>query len=67
MNKNTGQKISLKAARANVDLNRAQAAEKIGVSVNTLRNWELGVNMPNVKYIPNIEKTYGMSWKDIFL
>lgn len=39
-------KITLKAARVNAKLSQAQAAEKLGVSEVTIRNWEKGVTFP---------------------
>ena len=39
--------ISLKAARMNVPLPQKQAANQIGVTVDTLGNWERGKSFPN--------------------
>ncbi|MBQ9662237.1 MAG: helix-turn-helix transcriptional regulator [Oscillospiraceae bacterium] len=58
-------KITLKAARANADMSRSEAAKKIGVSVDTLFNWENGKTFPNVPQIEKIQEVYGVEYKDI--
>lgn len=35
-------KISMAAARKNAGLTQSEAAEKLGIAVKTLQNWELG-------------------------
>lgn len=39
--------ISAEAARVNANLYQAEAAEKIGISVSTLQNYESGKTIPN--------------------
>ena len=58
-------KITLKAARVNANMSRPEAAKKIGVSVDTLFNWENGKTFPNVPQIVKIEQAYGVSYSDI--
>ena len=58
-------KMTLKAARANAEMSRAEAAKKLGVSVDTLFNWENGRTFPNVPQIQKIEETYGVEYRDI--
>ena len=58
-------KMTLKAARANADMNRAEAAKKLGVSVDTLFNWENGRTFPNVPQIKKIEEVYGVEYRDL--
>lgn len=53
-------KITLKAARVNRGLSQKKAAEKIGVAESTLYKWEAGKNKPNAKYLPKIEKVFGI-------
>ena len=36
--------ITLKAARTNASLTQKEAAERIGVTVDTIGNWERGVS-----------------------
>ena len=57
--------ITLKAARVNVNMTRAEAAKKLGVSVDTLINWETGRTFPNVPQIKKIEDAYGVEYRDI--
>lgn len=57
--------ISLKAARINKNLKQTEAAPRLGVSVETLRNWEAGKTFPSVPQIKKIENLYGISYADI--
>ena len=57
--------ITLKAARVNANMTRQEAAEKLGVSVDTLFNWENGNSFPRVPQIVKIEQTYNVSYSDI--
>ena len=57
--------MTLKAARVNKGLTQAQAADKLGVSIDTIRKYEAGVTFPNVKTIKMIEKLYGIGYNDI--
>lgn len=57
--------ISLRAARINANMSRAEAAEKLGVSVDTLHNWENGKTFPNVPQIVKIEQAYNVCYSDI--
>lgn len=57
--------ITLKAARVNKDMTQKEAAKKIGVSEETLSLWERFKAYPNLKYIPMIEKVYGVSYNDL--
>lgn len=58
-------KMTLKALRVNKGLSRSKASELIGVSPDTLANYERGKSFPDVPIIKNIEKTYGVEYKDI--
>ena len=57
--------ITLKAARVNSNLTQPEAAEILGVSTDTLRNWEKGKTFPNVQQIKCIEEAYGVSYNDL--
>lgn len=57
--------ITLKAARINKDLTQKQAAEKFGVSKDTVGNWERGKSFPNADKIKLIEIEYGIPYDDI--
>ena len=58
-------KLNLKAARANKNLTQSSAAERIGVTKNTLQNWELGRSYPNALQIRMIEEAYGVKYDDL--
>lgn len=57
--------ITLKAARVNKGLTQAQAASLIGVTKDTISNWERNKNFPGVNMIPKIEEAYSVSYSDI--
>lgn len=52
-------KMTLKTARINAGFKtQADAALALGVSKDTVSNWECGKTLPNLKMIPKIEKIY---------
>ena len=55
-------RITLKAARANAQLTQQEAAEKIGVTVDTIGNWERAKSFPNALQIRRIEEVYGVPY-----
>lgn len=57
--------ITLKSARVNVGLTQVKAAEKIGITVDTLSNYERGKSYPDVPVIQKIEEVYGVSYSDL--
>lgn len=59
-------KISLKAARVNASLSQDEAAERIGISVSTLRNWEAGKTFPTKPKIDRICEVYGIDFDVLF-
>ncbi len=57
----------IKEKRKNCNLTQEKAADKIGVSVNTIQNWENeNYTVPRMDIIPDIAKTYKVSIYDIF-
>ncbi len=58
-------KLSLKAARVNKGLTQKEAAEKIGVTEDTIGNWERGKSYPDALHLKVIEKVYEVSYDDI--
>ena len=58
-------KITLKAARTNKGLTQTQAGKAIGVSKDTISKWERAECVPNLKYIPAIEKAYDVKYDDL--
>lgn len=57
--------MSIKAARVNANLTQKQAADIIGVSADTICNWENGKNYPSTDKIPKILEAYGCELDDI--
>jgi DNA-binding XRE family transcriptional regulator len=57
--------LTLKGARANAGLTQAKAAEMIGISKETLGNYENGKTYPNTKVIEKMEEVYNVSYNDI--
>lgn len=58
-------RITLEAARVNRGLTQPSAAEKIGVSVQTLINWEKGRTVPTVDYALKLCAAYGVTMDDL--
>lgn len=57
--------LTLKAARVNAGLDQKTAANRIGITPETLGNWESGTTFPNVPQIKKIEALYGVKYSDI--
>lgn len=58
-------KVTLKAMRVNVGMSQQQAADSVGVSVDTWSNYERGKTFPDVPTIQKIENTFSVSYNDI--
>lgn len=58
-------KITLKAARVNAGLSQSEAAEKLGISMSTMNNYEKGATFPDVPTIKKMEEVYGVGYDDI--
>lgn len=57
--------ITLKAARVNRGYTQDAAAKIIGVTVDTISNWERGKSFPNVPQLKKIEEVYGVTYNDL--
>lgn len=57
--------ITLKALRINKGLDQITAAKEIGVTPETLSNWERAKSFPNVPQITKIENLYDVTYADI--
>lgn len=57
--------MTLKAIRINNGWTKQETAEKYGVSIDTLYNYEAGKTYPDVPIINNILKATGMNYDDI--
>lgn len=57
--------ITLKAARTNAGYTQREAAELIGVTVDTVGNWERGKSFPDALQIKRIEDAYHTQYDDL--
>ena len=57
----------MKACRANADLSIIEFAKKVGVSANTISNWESGKSEPPLSKLRIISKISGVPLDFIFL
>lgn len=58
-------KMTLSAARVNKGYTQVRAAEKLEVSVSTLKNWEKGRYFPKQPQIERICEVYGITYDDL--
>ncbi|MBR4859321.1 MAG: helix-turn-helix transcriptional regulator [Clostridia bacterium] len=58
--------ITLKAARVNAGLTQSAAAEKLNVSISTVKSWEKGKTFPKQPQIEQLCEIYGVSYDNIF-
>ena len=58
-------KWTLKTLRVSRKLNQEQLAEKLGISVSKLSNWENEKNFPDVVEIKKLEDFFNVEYKDI--
>ena len=56
--------ISLKAARVNAEMSQREAAERIGVDVSTVLNWEKGKTSPKAVQLQKLCEVYGVDSVD---
>lgn len=59
-------KISLAAARVNAGFTQAEVAEKMGVTANTVVNWEKGKATPSIVAARQLANLYGLELSNIF-
>lgn len=57
--------LTLKAARTNKGLSQEEAARLIGISVDTIRNYENNNTYPDIPILKKIEKVYGVGYNDL--
>ena len=58
-------KVTLKTARELKGLKQSEAAELIGVSVDTLGNYERGKSYPDIPILRKIEEVYQVPYNRI--
>lgn len=56
---------SLRAVRVNKGYTQESAAKGIGVSVETLANYEKGITFPDIPILKRIEEFYKINYNDI--
>lgn len=59
--------VSLKAMRINSNLKQNEVAERVGVTVKTVQNWENNVSAPDAIQFAKLCKMFQCSRDDIFL
>ena len=59
--------ISLEAARVNAGFTQVEAAQKMGVSKQTIINWEKGRIVPRIPEVEMLAKIYNIPQRNIFL
>jgi transcriptional regulator with XRE-family HTH domain len=57
--------VTLKVARELCGLKQSEAAQNLGISVDTLSNYERGKSYPDVPIIRKIESLYGVTYDQI--
>ena len=57
--------LTLKAIRINRRETQEEAAKGIGISVETLSNYEQGNTYPDIPTLKKIEKHYNVNYNDI--
>ena len=55
-------RMTLKMARQMKELTQEEAAQRIGVSKDTLGNYERGKSYPDIPVLRKIEEVYGVSY-----
>ena len=58
-------KITLKAARVSKGLTQKDAAKLIGITVETLANYEKGKTYPDIPILKMIEDTYDVRYNQL--
>jgi transcriptional regulator with XRE-family HTH domain len=58
-------KLTLKSARQIKGLTQEEAAKSIGISVETLQNYEKGKSFPTILTLKKIEDVYQVSYNDL--
>lgn len=59
--------ISLKAARVNANLTKKEWAKVLGVSIQTVTNWESGKSEPTASMLRKISEKSGINIDFIFV
>ena len=65
MSKLKNDKLTLKSVRALRGYTQVEAAKLIGISPDTLSNYERGKSYPDIPILKKIEEVYQISYNDI--
>lgn len=57
--------LTLKSLRVNKGLTQEEASKLIGISIDTLRNYESGKSYPDIPVLKKIEEVYETSYNNI--
>lgn len=60
-------RISLESARVNAKLTQAELAKELGISKNTVNNWENGRGEPSLSQLRKISELSGIPMDFIFV
>lgn len=60
-------RISIAACRVNARMKQKEFAEKLGVSISTVTNWELGKTEPDLSQLRIISEISGIPMDFIFV
>lgn len=60
-------RISIAACRVNARMKQREFAEKLGVSISTVTNWELGKTEPDLSQLRTISEISGIPMDFIFV
>lgn len=58
-------KVTLKALRANFNLNQREMARIVGISKRTWQNYEQGKTVPSTAVLRNIEKYFNVGYDEL--
>lgn len=58
-------KVTLKALRANFNLNQREMARIVGISKRTWQNYEQGKTVPSTVVLRSIEKQFNVSYDEL--
>lgn len=59
-------KVRMKTARTEADLTQGEVANRMGISINTVLEWELGRRVPRVDQLAQYCKICGCRPDDIY-
>ncbi|MDO4170808.1 MAG: helix-turn-helix transcriptional regulator [Lachnospiraceae bacterium] len=60
-------KISIKGARVEKGMTQQQSGDAMGVTRETISNWERGITAPTAPQLMKLCELYGVNISDIFL